>query len=299
MLRAVFVILLMLVGALQSLQGPFNGLLFYLWMAYFRPESWVWFNFITDLNLSLIIGVFVTLATLLSGQKLRFGSGPLLLCAFFLQTMTSTLLSPVFNYALLYWTDFAKSTIITFLIVTLVSDAKRLRLTVLVIAISLGFETAKQGWAQIILNPGGQNFNNIPLFGDNNGVAVAMLMLTPMLLALAQTATWKVERVGHRLLAVGVLYRGIVTYSRGGFLSCIVLGLHYVLRARQKLLAIVAVAVLSLIIIPLLPQEFWDRMDTIPTNSAQAETAEDGSIRGRLRTTIRAVARRGESAPRG
>ena len=58
----------------------------------------------------------------------------------------------------------------------------------IVIGLSLGFEAAKQGWAQFILNPGASNINTHPALGDNNGVALAMFMLVPILAALGATA---------------------------------------------------------------------------------------------------------------
>ena len=40
MLRMIFVTLIIIAGTFFAIQSPFYGLLFYLWNAYFRPESW-------------------------------------------------------------------------------------------------------------------------------------------------------------------------------------------------------------------------------------------------------------------
>ena len=42
MLRSIFVIGIIVFGLSQALRSPFYGLLFYLWLAYFRPELWLW-----------------------------------------------------------------------------------------------------------------------------------------------------------------------------------------------------------------------------------------------------------------
>src|SRR5262245_3621544 len=175
MLRAIFVTALILLGIAASLRGPFYALLFYLWLAYFRPEQWLWFDFVTPLNLSFITGVFVLLCTLFAGYRIRFGFAPLLMLLFLAQTLISTAASPEFAYAWPYWQDFAKSVIISVLIVTLVTDERRLRLTFLMIAFSLALEAAKQGWVELLIHPGAQNLNIHPTLGDNNGVAVGML----------------------------------------------------------------------------------------------------------------------------
>jgi probable O-glycosylation ligase (exosortase A-associated) len=281
MLRTLFVIAIIVVGIRYSFKGPFYALLFYLWIAYFRPESWLWIDFVSLINLSLVVGVFVLLSTVLSRQKLRGGPATTLMLLFLGQSLLATLASPEIAYSWPLWLNFAKSTIISCLIVGLVTDERRFRLALLVIAMSLGLEGAKQGWAQLVLNPGGQNNNTIPLLGDNNGVAVGMLMLVPMLLALAGTATGRFERWMHRFVAVGVLYRAISTYSRGGFVSCGVLLLHYVARSRQKAVAIIGVAVVAGLIYPVLPDAFWERMSTIQAATGDTESADE-SIRSRL-----------------
>src|SRR5215216_4366419 len=149
MLRSIFVIAIILVGVRYSLKGPFYALLVYLWIAYFRPESWLWSDFFTQLNLSFIVGIVILGATLLSGRQLRFGGGALLLLLVAVQSLFSTLMSPVFEYSWPFCQDFLKTTVISFLIVTLVDTEWRLRMTMAVIGLSLGAEATKQGWAQL------------------------------------------------------------------------------------------------------------------------------------------------------
>src|SRR5687768_4576570 len=112
MLRALFVSVIVMFGAAQSLRSPFYGLLFYLWIAYFRPEDWLWYDFVSQLNLSFIVGVFVLASTFLSGTRVRFGTGPVLMLLFLCHTLLSTVLSDSFSYSFGYWQDFAKSTVI-------------------------------------------------------------------------------------------------------------------------------------------------------------------------------------------
>jgi probable O-glycosylation ligase (exosortase A-associated) len=155
----------------------------------------------------------------------------------------------------------------------------------LVIALSLGFEAAKQGWLQLILNPGAQNINELTAIGDNNGVAVAMYVLVAFLIALGRTASTKKETWLHRFLAAGSLYRGIATYSRGGFLAGGAVGLFYIARSKRRFRAVLALVVLAVMIAPVLPDEFWARMGTIRTafSSPDPESEElDVSSRGRL-----------------
>jgi O-antigen ligase len=90
-----------------------------------------------------------------------------------------------------------------------------------------------------------------------------MPVLCALFIALARTSTTNKERWLHRFFAVGVLYRGIVTYSRGGFISTGVLGLLYFIRSKRKLAAIAGLVMVVALIAPLMTDEFWDRMSSI------------------------------------
>ena len=285
MLRALFVAAILAYGCAKSLKGPFYALLLYLWLAYFRPESWLWFDFVSQLDLSFFVGVFILLATLMSSDKVRFGFGPALILIFLMHSLVSTLQSRYFDYSWPFWMQFAKQAVISLAIVTLVNTEERLRITLTVIAASLALEATKQGWAQLILNPGAKNDNSHPVFGDNNGVAVGMLMLVAILIALGRITEKRWEKLLTRFAAVGVIYRGLSTYSRGGFLSCGALGLHYVLRSKRKTVGILAIAAVSLAIVPVLPTAFWNRIATIDDATESdplAANGPDASVQGRL-----------------
>jgi probable O-glycosylation ligase (exosortase A-associated) len=148
----------------------------------------------------------------------------------------------------------------------------------LVIAFSLGLESAKQGWAQMILNPGATNSNTLPMLGDNNFVAVGMMMLLPLFIALARTAKTPWERALHWFFIIGVLYRGVSTYSRGGFLALCAMGLLALWQSPRRIRSLIAIAIVIAVVAPVMPQAFWDRMKTI----AAAEEDLDASQQGRL-----------------
>jgi probable O-glycosylation ligase (exosortase A-associated) len=278
MLRLIFVFLIIGFGAFASLFSPFYALLFYLWNAYFRPDDWSYGGLIASLNLSFIIGGYLVLATAASMPRIRVSVRIVLLALFFADTLFSTIQSEHYYWSLSAWVVFSKVLIVSYVIVLLTTDRARFRQVLLIMAISLGFECAKQGWAQLFIAPGAQNNNPILFLGDNNGVAVGTMMLVPILSALAQTSTRKWEAFGYRFLLIGVFMRGITTYSRGGFLSAAVLGLFSLARSRKKVRTLVGAAVLAGIVATVMPQQFWDKMNTITAD----ESERDDSAAGRL-----------------
>ena len=278
MLRTLFVLLLATLGAYYALQGPFYALLFYIWNAYFRPEDWIWGDFVRNLRLSFVIGMYLLLTSLFSRQRFILNGKICLVLLFLLHTFLCTLFSKHFDYSWLYWQDFLKSIIITYVIVVLVNDLHQFRLLLLVMMLSLGFEGAKQGWFYLLTSPGGANSNPIAFLGDNNGVAIGMLMLVPICALLAQTTQHKWEQRFYWFLLMGSLYRALSTYSRGGFLACLAMGGVYGLRSQQKLRMCFGMGLIIGVILPILPDAFWGRMQTIQTY----EGNQDDSALGRL-----------------
>jgi len=282
MLRILFVAGLLAVGFRYSLKAPVYALIFYLFIAYFRPDYWVWSSIFASMNLSFIVGLWVVGYVAIERPNLAVGKWPLVLVVFLLHALVSALASTV-DYSFVFWQEFAKTILIGYLCVVLIDDEKKLRIALLVIAFSLGFEGTKQGWTTLMLSPGSANTNGWPMLGDNNGVAIGMLMLVSLFMALSSTAPHWIERYVERFFLIGVMYRALTTYSRGGFLSLAALVIYLILRSRRKVAGALTLTVALSLVIPVLPDAFWQRMETIRT-SAQAETPEEveTSAAGRL-----------------
>ena len=260
-----------------ALQSPLYAACLYLWIAYFRPESWAWNDLFIALNLSYIAGAYLVVRTFIAGVPLRLGVRGWLLVAFLAQALIATWFGLDSAYSFGYLRDFSKVILISLLVTAVIRTSQDLRLVLIVIAVSLGFEAVKQGWVQMILNPGARNNNEIPFLGDNNLVAVGMAMLIPIIVALAETSTgWR--KRAWQFANVGVFYRGLTTYSRGGFLSLGAIGAMLFWRSPHKLKTVAAIAVVAVLVLPVLPQQFWDRMGTITA----ASDDRDSSIEGRL-----------------
>ncbi len=277
MLRTLFVVIVLAAGWGLALQSTLYAACLYLWIAYFRPESWAWSDIFSALNLSYFAGAYLVLRTILAGTSFRFDWRSLLLVLFLAQSLIATIFGVDPAYSFAYWYDFAKTIVVSYILTLLIRTQADLRLVLIVISVSLGFEAVKQGWAQMILNPGAPNHNSVPFLGDNNLVAVGMAMLIPVISALADTSTGWVKR-GFQFANVGVIYRALSTYSRGGFLSVLAIGGLRFLRSPYKVRTVAAMALVTALVLPVLPQEFWDRMSTI---TAPAEE-RDSSTQGRL-----------------
>lgn len=294
MLRLAFVFLVITLGLLYSFRGPFQMLLFYVWYAYFRPDAWVWDGaLIASLNLSLYLGVFLLIATVLfRSENLRVKPLTVLVVVFLLHNLASLLVSPHTGpWSWASFEQFTKSVVIALLMPMLVDDQRKLRTLLLVMGFSLGLEGAKQGWAQLVTNPGAVNANSVPFLGDNNHVAVGMLMLVPVLSALSATAERRWEKHLEQFLIVGVFYRALSTYSRGGFLAAIAMAGVGMLRSKHPARMLLVMGIVAGLVLPVMPSTFWERMSSITTpgqlgvearTGMDGDVVEDGSVKGRL-----------------
>ena len=139
---------------------------------------------------------------------------------------------------------FSRVMIFTYLIVVLVTDRGRFRLVLLVMSMSLGFDMAKQGWGDLWFSPGRKNDNPVAFLGDNNGVAMGLLMLFPLTNALAHTSTQNLGKVHAPILRDRLFCRAISTYSRGGFLGAGALSVLTIIRSEKKIRATIGTVVL-------------------------------------------------------
>jgi putative inorganic carbon (HCO3(-)) transporter len=277
MLRTVFVVLVLAIGWGFALQKALYALGLYLFIAYFRPETWAWSDIFTTLNISYIAGAYLLLRTVLAGTPIRFTLRSSLLFLYLGWALLSTSQGLHYDYSMGYWQEFAKAVIISYLITILVQTTADLRFVFLVITFSLGFEAVKQGWVQLLLNPGAPNSNRVPFLGDNNLVAVGMAMLLPIISALAATSAGWQKRL-FQFMNIGVLYRAISTYSRGGLLALAAVGGMIFWRSPHKLRTGAAVAVALVLILPALPKEYWDRMSTITSAPEQRDASQYGRL---------------------
>ncbi len=277
MLRTVFVFAILTIGWTYAVQSALYAACLYLWIAYFRPESWAWSGLFASLNLSYFAGAFLVLRTVVSGISLRLNWRSMLLLLFLAQALVSTWLGLHSDYSFGYWQNFAKVIVVSILLTNIIQTSADLKLLLIVIVLSLGFEAGKQGWLQLILNPGERNDNGVPFLGDNNLVAVGMAMLLPVVGALGAAATgW--QKRAFQFLSIGVLYRALSTYSRGGFLSIGAVSALWFWRSPHKVRSAAAVALAAVLVLPVLPDAFWERMSTIAAPAEERDESQQGRL---------------------
>ena len=74
------------------------------------------------------------------------------------------------------------------------------------------------------------------------------------------------------------MYRGLSTYSRGGFLSLGTIAAMWFWRSDRKPRALIAGLIIALLVLPALPSRFWDRMSTITASADERDDSQASRI---------------------
>src|SRR5436190_19450557 len=102
----------MVVGWGFALQSALYAACVYLWIAYFRPESWAWSDIFSTLNLSYIAGAYLVVRVALSGAAFRLTARSGLLIVFLAHSLLASALGPDSAYSMSEWQDFTKTIVV-------------------------------------------------------------------------------------------------------------------------------------------------------------------------------------------
>lgn len=267
MLRTLFVVVVLMIGMVAASRDRFAGLLLYLWFALFRPLEWIWWD-LSSLRLSLVVGLLLVVPAFLTGvfpylaHPLSIGSVVFLFAGLLAQMNP---LAPDTGWA---WLDFFFRLLLVCLLTTrIVSNPGQFRVTIAVVAGSFGFHTAKAGLASLL--GGGVRFAEglAGAFVDNNGYAVGIAMIIPLLLAAGQNLPRRSLRLAFFVALPLSLLAIVSTYSRGGFLAALATGvaLAAVQRRRMPAFALIATLAIPVGVFMVSQDGYLQRLQTIRT----------------------------------
>lgn len=289
-MRDILVTVVFIAGALMALRRPYYGALLWVWIGLMNPHRLGW-GFAYSLPFALL-AVIATLAGMLFNHKaIRWpGGGPLVALMMFmvwtgLTTLTAILVEPSFER---YWV-LIKIIFMTFVVAMLIRTREQIIGLVWVIAGSVGFFGIKGG-IFTILTGGGSRVWGPPdsVVEGNNEIAVAIIVIVPMLYFLARdvrlTFGSSVLRVmGERWAKLGLYFAmalcmvaALGSQSRGALLAAVAMTAVLWWRSEGKLQLAVALLVAVPAILLFLPETWYSRMDTIGSYE------QDNSAMGRI-----------------
>jgi probable O-glycosylation ligase (exosortase A-associated) len=173
------------------------------------------------------------------------------------------------------WSNVAKTALFCAFMPMLAHDRLRIHAVVLMIAIGLGLHSVLDG-LKFIASGGAHNAQSLPKFGDNNHLALVLVMLLPFLFYLFVHSRGHLVRWGFAGAAVLTAMAVLATASRGGFVGMFLVAVALVLTTKRRWLALVVVALGATVVFNSATDEWVERMQTIQT------AEEDASFMGRV-----------------
>lgn len=264
---------------------PWLGILVWSWLGYMNPHRQAW-GFAYDFPFAMIVGGATILAFLFSPAKkeMLWTRETVLLALFLVWMLITTFFSFYPDYAWVQWNKVWKIQLMIFLTVMMIKDRQQLHWMVWVIALSLGFYGVKGGIFTIahggtfrVQGPAGT------FIGGNNELALALVMVIPLIRYLHLQATQRWVRTG---LATAMVLTGVAaigSQSRGALLAMLCMGLFLWLKSRSKFFTGIYMAAAIVIMAAVMPQEWYDRMNTIQ------DYQNDQSAMGRINAWHTAV----------
>lgn len=261
------------------LKRPYIGLLVMAWLGYMNPHRASW-GFAYNFPFTTLIASATILALLLTRdfKKIPWHYGIVWVwVAWFIWMNITTIFALEPDHAIPEWSRAIKIQVLTFLAIMLLQSRERVHLLVWVIVVSVGFFGVKGGVFTVLT--GGKYMVFGPpgtFFSGNNALAIALLMVIPLMRFLQIQADSKVIK---NFLLLGMLLCGIsvlASYSRGAFLAAAAVAFYFLLKSNKKILIAPILLVIGIATLSFMPDKYFERLETIQTYE------QDRSAMGRI-----------------
>ena len=257
---------------------PYIGIYLWTWLGFMNPHRLTW-GFAYDFPFAEITAIVVLISLLISKEPKRipWSRETVVLLIFILWMFCTTFFAFHPNPAWQQWDKVWKIQVMVFCTLMLINSKQKLDWLIWVIVLSLGFYGVKGGIFTIV--HGGVYHVRGPagsfIYG-NNEIGLALTMTIPLMryLQLQVSRRWIKGGLLAAMCLTGIAAIG--SQSRGALVGMLVVGVFFVLKTRRKLFGLLAVFIIAGAVIVIMPQEWYQRMETIRTYQ------EDQSALGRI-----------------
>ncbi|MGO4893903.1 putative O-glycosylation ligase, exosortase A system-associated [Flavobacterium sp. W21_SRS_FM6] len=260
-----------------GLRAPVVGLCLWFWTSMYPMQNWL-YGFGLDLRINLVFSL-ITIASyffMKNKPEYRITGLFVLVVMFCLQSSLGLMFYSVYEFQWESFSNFAKG-IVFFLFCTLLIRKKQHFEAVLAfLCLALCFYGFMEA-LKYISTGGGHKIIGIqgPL-GDNNKVALGLNMSIPLMLYMAsEIKNIRIKQFFWTII-IGCIIAVLATASRGGLLALLFMGVYYWWTTGKKFSIIFVVIIVIAIVAPLLPDAWFERMDTIQSADS------DGSFLSRV-----------------
>jgi len=262
-----------------SFAHPWSGLLTFGWIAFLKPHALL-FSFASQIPFNLIIAITTAIGWSVSKEKktIPLDLTAILMIGLIAIAAISTAFSLAPSVSQAEFVKLMKTMAFLFLLRIMITSRVRLHGYIWLMAFAMGF-FGLNGGTLFIVSGGHHELAGPPQseIGDRNHLALAMLLAVPLMnyLRLQSKHRWmQIALIGAMVMTVLAV---LATYSRGGFVGLLVMGVFLWWKSRSRLVAMAVLLALAFGLFQVAPERWKDRMSTIDTAKI-----EDDSFKLRL-----------------
>ena len=266
-MRDVLIALIVLGSVPFALRAPRIGVMVYIWLSVMNPHR-LSFGFAYDVRWALYVSIVIMIG-LLASRDLKWPPMSGLykaLIAYFAWTCVTTVFAVHFEDSYEGWIGTMKTAVIALLIPGLFRTRQHLRQLIVVVVLSVAYYGVKGG-VFVLLSGGGDKVFGPPgsFIEDNNYLAVALIMLIPVMRFLQVTEPRRYLRWAWTAVMLLCGASALGSYSRGALLAITAMSAMLWWKGRNKLILLPVAAVVIPVMIGFMPAKWFERMDTIST----------------------------------
>ncbi|MEM4725029.1 MAG: putative O-glycosylation ligase, exosortase A system-associated [Candidatus Hadarchaeum sp.] len=277
-LRDIALALILLYLASKVLKRPHWGVYTMAWLGYMNPHR-LCYGFMREFPVVQSM-VFLTLISMyFSKEKFRmvWSREVIILIIMLLWMGITTTQAFYFHLAWEQYIKVLKIQMLTLMTILVLNSRQRIDVLVWVIVLSIGFYGVKGGIFTImhggvyrVMGPDGS------FIAGNNEIALAFAMTIPLMRYLQLQQNRFLFKLGIGVMMWLTAIAAIGSHSRGALVALLVTGVIFWLKSRNRLVTALFIAVATYTVVNLMPQHWYDRMQTIKTYE------EDRSSQGRI-----------------
>lgn len=278
-MRIIFIKVFLPAILVSMLIEPFIGVMFFMLIAFVRLEVLTWG--MVDARFAFNTSVLTLLGWLFHGlirnDRRQQAVGIPVQYWFYLVVLGGILITTMTAEASVddAWTSaqkFIKYAVFLFLMCQMINSEVRLRLIQEVLFWGINFLVI---WGIDQYTRGNYRLENVGGgdFSDSSGLASVFLLFWPCAVyRLYHPNRWM--KISAMVFTPLYLVAVTFTESRSGFLGLMAAIFYMFLREKRKLRYLIAAIPITLAVLPIMPDSFWDRMKTITSGSKEGEKRE-------------------------
>jgi probable O-glycosylation ligase (exosortase A-associated) len=260
-----------------ALRFPMVGVVGWAWTALLAPNDWL-FSYMSAVPFNKLFAAVTFISMVLWARQLNFRMNRelwLIVALFMVATISAVFAIDQSDMGwTLYW-RMVKIMTFAFVITAVVRTRLDIHTLLLAVALGMGFVGLSEGLFYLV-SGGGHKIVGNPSVGDNNQLAVVLLMVVPVVLYLASQSEVRIVKI-IGFVSAGLVVTAIIgTFSRGALVGLVALTLFMLVQSRRKGVGLLVVAVVAVIVVLVAPESWYHRMDTI------SDASQDSSFMGRV-----------------